>query len=318
MKSAAAPELSVVVAIVSDTISRRPDSGHLEGCLEHLMPQANDGQVELIVACLEGTEGIERLRSRFADVKFIAVPEALLERHVGGREHHDVLRARGLLAARGKLVALLEDHARPAADWCRSVIAAHRQPYAAIGGAIENGIDRPLNWAVYFCDFGRYQNPLPAGEAAFASDANVSYKREALFGIEAAWRESFREVVVHSALAARGEKVALSSEVVVYQHRQRLTLRAALQERYVWGRSYAATRNRLLSRWRRWVYALCSPALPVLLVGRGAATAWKRRRRLGKFLGALPYIVLLQTAWGLGEMVGYLVGVPIAGREGLR
>ncbi len=31
---------------------------------------------------------------------------------------------------------------------------APRTGYAAIGGAIENGINRPLNWAVYYCDFG--------------------------------------------------------------------------------------------------------------------------------------------------------------------
>jgi hypothetical protein len=215
-----------------------------------------------------------------------------------------------LLAARGALLALLEDHDRPAADWCRNAIEVHRRPYAAIGGAIENGVDRPLNWAVYFCDFGRYQNPLPPGESCFASDANVCYKRQALLAVEGVWRQSFREVVVHSALAARGEKVALAPEIVVYQHRQGLTLRAALQERFVWGRSYAATRNLSLSRPRRWAYALFSPALPLLLLWRAALLACTRGRHVGKFLRALPYMAALQAAWSLGELTGYLAGVP--------
>ena len=45
------------------------------------------------------------------------------------------------------------------------MVVAHREYYAAIGGAIENGVDRPLNWAVYYSDFGRYQNPFQSGES---------------------------------------------------------------------------------------------------------------------------------------------------------
>ena len=37
------------------------------------------------------------------------------------------------------------------------IVDMHQKyPYAAIGGAIENGIDQLLNWAVYFCNFGGY------------------------------------------------------------------------------------------------------------------------------------------------------------------
>ena len=73
-----------------------------------------------------------------------------------------------------------------------------------MGGAIENSIDRPLNWAVYFCDFLRYQTPLPDGESALASDANVSYKRTALQAIQPVWRDVFHETSVNAALRARG------------------------------------------------------------------------------------------------------------------
>ena len=231
-------------------------------------------------------------------------------RHRGGREHHDVLRARGLGAARGELVGLLEDHARPGADWCARVVAAHGKPYAAIGGAIENGVDRPLNWAVYYCDFGRYQNPVPAGPSAFASDANVTYKRSALWPIRASWEESFREVVVHGALAARGETVALDPSIVVHQDRRDLRLGAAVRERFVWGRSYGATRAALLPRSTRMIYAVCSPLLPAILVLRMARTAWIRRTHFGAFLRALPLIAVLVTIWSAGEGVGYATGRP--------
>ena len=204
------------------------------------------------------------------------------------------------------MIGLVEDHARPDPRWCANVVAAHRQGYAAIGGAIENGVDRPLNWAVYYCDFGRYENPLPAGESPFASDANVTYKRAALEAIRPSWEQSFREIVVNGALASRGEKVALHPAIVVYQNRQHLRLGAALRERFVWGRSYAATRCALLGAPARLAYAALSPALPGVLLFRMATTSWRRRRHFGRFLLALPITATLVMVWSLGEAVGYL------------
>ncbi len=60
-------------------------------------------------------------------------------------------------------------------------MSAHSNfPFAGIGGAIENGTNRLLNWAVYFYDLGRYQNPLEMAESPFASIVNISYKRSSL------------------------------------------------------------------------------------------------------------------------------------------
>jgi hypothetical protein len=75
-----------------------------------------------------------------------------------------------------------------------------------VGGAIENGIGRPLNWAVYFCDFLPYQNPVPLGESAIASDACVSYKRAALESTRTIWQEIFHEWSGNGALRSRGER----------------------------------------------------------------------------------------------------------------
>jgi hypothetical protein len=218
-----------------------------------------------------------------------------------------VLRAFGLNAAKGEIVALLEDHARADANWSANVIAAHRQNCAAVGGAIENGIDRLLNWAVYYCDFGKYQNPLPPGESSYASDANSSYKRRALETVRPIWQASFREVVVNGALIARGEKVILRPEVVIYQNRRDLDFVFALRERFIWGLSYAATRSALQSRARRLVYSIFSLGLPLVLLLRIGRTAWNRRVHFAKFVSALPIIVALLISWSLGESVGYVV-----------
>lgn len=300
--------LSVVVAIVSDTTDH-PDASHLEPCLAALMQQVGAPAMEIIVPYHPAVDGIARLRHQYPAVRFLEVADLRTYTGRGGsREHHDELRARGLALARGSIVALIEDVGIPAPDWSARVVEAHHRPFAAVGGAIENGIDRPLNWAVYFCDFLRYQNPLPEGESAIASDANVSYKRAALESIRPVWQEFFHESSVNGALRSRGEKVVLTPGVVLYQHRQGLRLKAALKERFIWGRSYAATRAKLRGTPRRVLWAVLSPLLPGLILARMTLLAWKKRRTLVAFLKALPLTVALTMSWSWGELVGYATG----------
>jgi hypothetical protein len=94
--------------------------------------------------------------------------------------------------------------------------------------------------------------------------------------------------------------------VVVYQHRSGLELGAALRERYVWGRSYATARGMPLGAAGRFVRVATSPLLPLVLMGRIAATAWTRRRRFRNFLRCAPLIALLTLCWSVGECAGYL------------
>src|SRR5918993_2028936 len=290
-----APALSVVVTISSDTISPRAHVSHLEGCLEALTQQEDPPTMEIIVPHHRNVDGIEELSERFPNVVFLPVPNVSIadRRAGGGREHHDLLRAHGLKIATGEVITLLEDYARPDPDWAANIVAAHRRSSAAVGGAIENGIDRPLNWAVYFCDFGEYQNPLPVGPTEFASDINTSYKRAALEAIRPVWNESFREIIVNGALIGRGEGLVLDPEIVVHHHRTDLRPSFALKERFIWGRSYAATRSMMISDLKRYLYAALSPGLPVVLLARMARTARSRGRHFPAFVRALPHLVPL-------------------------
>lgn len=307
MDQSVSPQLSVVVAIVSDTTSLQSDSSQLSGCLEALSGQVDPPSMEVIVPYHDRVGNIDEVRQRFPDVKYIHVDDLQsLRAEAGSREHHDELRARGLAVASGEIIGLLEDHARPDVHWCARVVEAHRQDIAAAGGAIENGIDRPLNWAVYFCDFGKYQNPVPAGPSWFASDANVAYKRAALESISGVWKKIFHETMVNTALLEKGEKLVLSPDIIVYQHRSNLNLGDALKERFIWGRSYAGTRCSLIGGTKRVLYALLSPVLPFILMYRMTVNVVKKGRCVGPFLKAVPLTAMLTVSWSLGELAGYL------------
>jgi hypothetical protein len=216
--------------------------------------------------------------------------------------------ARGLGLVRGAFVALVEDHDVAAPEWSARLVEAHRRPYAVVGGAIENGVDRLLNWAIYFCDFLRYQNPLPDGDAQRASDANVSYKRSALEAIRPVWQDEFHEAAVNGALLARGERITLAPGVVVYQRRQGVGYATALRERFVWGRSFGAWRSKEAAARRRVFWAVFSPAIPLLVMARMTGMAVRKRRTLGVFLKAWPLTAALTVWWACGEMTGYITG----------
>jgi hypothetical protein len=309
------PVLSVVVAIVCDTLRARSDASYLEKSLEALARQSGAPAMEILVPHYGHIRGLERVRERFPQVRFLQVAELPSYRpDAPGREHHDELRAAAMAEARGDIVALIEDHGRPDSHWCARIAEAYRGGYWGVGGAIENGVDRLVNWAVYFCDFGAYQNPLPPGPTGMISDANASYRREALEAIGDVWKESFHQVVVNNAILARGGKLGIFPDIVVYQHREGLGLGEALAERYVWGRSYGASCCRWMGRAARAARAVAAPLLPLVLTVRMAARVTRKGRLRKQFLMALPLIVLLSLAWSAGEFAGYVSGRPCGGK----
>lgn len=309
------PELSVVVAIIEGGRTA------LETCLEALIKGAEDLKLECIVPYDSRVEDIENLKEKFQWAQFIDAREFVKAEEFGetSREHHDILRSIGLRQATAPVVALLEDHGTPSPGWCRSMLAAHRNTKTdAVGGAVENGIDKLLNWAVYYCDFGRYQNPVPTGAVEFLSDSNVSYKRDALWSVKNLWFDAFHETSVNWQLNRDGKVLRLDPGMVVYQTRRTLRFFPALRERYVWGRSFAGTRAVEISTAMRFIYAAFSFVLPFLLTARIISRGVKKHRYLGKLFSALPFIFLLQTIWACGEFVGYITGRASSGQNTLQ
>jgi hypothetical protein len=304
-----APRMSVVVGLIS---GRTAD---LRRCLQALHTQSIADPLEIIVPYDDPCADVTSLRSEFPQVRFVhaAGLDTAKARVGASREHHDTLRTIGLRAAAGDVIALTEDHAFVAPTWCAELLAGlDRHPRAgAMGGAVECENARLLAWAVWFCDFGRYQNPLPEGPAAFVSDSSVAYRRAALDAVAAAWQHDYHETAVHWAMQAAGYELCQTPRAVVWQARSGLSWGAALRERYVWARSFAGTRAGMIGG-RRFVLALLTPLLPVIMTWRLAVTALQRGRWIGRFLACLPSIIVLQIVWAAGELAGYLTANPDA------
>ena len=176
-------ELSIVVVCVS-----RPETR--ERSLAALVAQAVPAGAEMLV--------VGRPADRPADPApgytwIEATPDETVPR----------MRARGIRAARGRVVALLEDDCVVADGWCAAVLAGHGQDVAVVGGPIEpDRYARALDWAIFFCEYARFLPPLDGAVAALPGN-NVSYRRAlVLEWLEG--RDGFVEAFAHGDWRGRG------------------------------------------------------------------------------------------------------------------
>lgn len=299
--------LSVVVTVVDggDALAR---------CLRGLELQRDVPPLEVIVPWDRFAKGVEELEGSHPSAHFLALGSPATRRPAlgaaGQHELFDIRRSAGLAAATGDLVAIVEDRGVPRPDWARQMIDLHTASagasFAAVGGAIANGRQSALAWAVYFCDYDRYQPPFAAGAVSWLSDTNVCYTRQALEATRTLWCERYHETTVHWALERTGATLWLSPAPVCDQLRDGLRLSDLLRERFAWGLLYGWTRARESSRVERAGLAVMTPLLPGLLWLRKLAAQRAGRPTLARFLRLAPLTWLLLAAWSAGELAAYL------------
>jgi hypothetical protein len=292
------------------------DGGHyLRDFLLAVMALEDPPPLEIIVPFDASIADTTLLGHEFPHVTFldIGVIEPTRSIHSSGGQHqlYDRRRAHGLAAATGEIVAILEDRGHPSPDWANTLVRLHAEVKKnVIGGAIE--CHEPANlmhWAFYVTDFGRYGRPFASGPATWVSDVNVSYTRKALADTRHLWSEHFHEMIVHRFLMGQGEDLYLSNELVVNHRRPPITLSKLLRERVEWGALFGYVRAMQFSAVERLLFIAGSPLIaPVLWIRHGVTQA--RKGRGVRYLRALPYVILLTTAWTLGEIWGYITRRP--------
>jgi hypothetical protein len=300
------PTLSVVVTIVDGGAA-------LQRCLDGLTTQDGAPLMEILVPYDESVQSVASHAGEFPSVRFLEIGRLQTGRAAtSAAAQHELVdrrRAAGLAATRGELVALVEDRAVPRSDWAATIVRLHAQfPNLVIGGAVENGLHLVLNWAVYFCDFGRYQLPIMPGPRRYVTDVNVSYKRRALEQTCDIWRSRYHEPLVHGALERAGESLLLVPDIVVEQFRDNLTLASLVRERFAWGRLFGSLRVRDASPARRLVLTSLSPLLPAVLFVRFLKDRWVKRVPIRTVVSVVPAVIVLLCAWVAGEAAGYATG----------
>lgn len=286
------PQLSIVVASVNG-------AGHLDACLAALSKQRGSVRAEIVVADCCGEDTRNLAARKYPAVRFFSFAERLTIPQ---------LRAFGIVQSTGDVVAQTEDHCVPAEDWFVRIVEAHRTPYVAIGGTIENGsTERLVDWAVFLCEYNRHIKPVPAGVTDDLPGPNLAYKREALAHLQDLLAAGRWENFLNGRLQQLGYELYLDPSIVVY-HCKSFGVGEFLYQRFHYGRSFAGMRLEGAPSWRRAFFVAGSLALPPLLIGRIAARVFGRRRHRLIFLKVFPLLSLFVLSWTAGEFVGYLAG----------
>lgn len=279
----------VVIVLIGGDLLRR--------CLQALAAQREASALQVIVPYDDAHSDVGRLAEEFSGVRFV---------YVEGRHTYAQLRSVGVGKATSDVIALLEDHCVPDPHWAREIVRAHKGAVMAVGGPVDKLTpDTALNWSLYLADYVRYARPLPAGPVEHLTDCNVSYKRSDLDAIADVWTREFHEPEVHAALQERGGTLWFDPGVLVHQQRP-ISLAEAVKDRYAFGRLFGSRRVEGQPIGVRAKMAAMGLLLPPLLVARVGRIVFSKKRYRGDFLRALPYVVLMNTLWATGEVVGYI------------
>jgi len=290
------PKLSIIVAAWNGVL-------YLRECLSSLENQVENVEV-IVVSNFESGISESETRFPFAGHIFLSAEATVPQ-----------LRTRGIAESSGEIIALAEDFCTFDAEWCREIIKAHDSDYKIIGGAVENkSVENALDWAVYFCDYGKYMPPNRAGISDTLSGMNVSYKKKILEQIRGNYREGFYETFVNKELKQRGHELYLAPSAIVF-HNKNYDFKKTVLEFYHQARSFAAQRVAGFTPLKKLFFILVSLILPVLLPVRVILQTINKKRRFKELIMSLPFLIILTSVWAFGEFSGYLNGAGKSGRE---
>ena len=267
--------------------------------LNALYDQATAVGAEIIVADQTRHALPDDHETRFPGVVWIKKPDCSIFQ----------LRALGLERSRGEIVAITEDHCRPAADWCARILEAHRKhPEAAmIGGGTDNGSrDEVISWASFLLGNAAVMTPVERRwQDKAALQINVSYKRP--FIPAECPDYGFMEWMHNRDLQRKGEKLVADDSLLV-EHVQPFDFHQACAAHFHAGRTVAGFRRQEMTAAERLGRMAACFAMPFLYYGRAALAACIKRRYIGQTAVCTPMMLVLAVCRSSGALAGYVNG----------
>jgi hypothetical protein len=286
------PELSVVVPSVNGYRD-------LRDCLAALVREGERVRLEVLVVERCGESVRKLVRQQFPSVRIL---------EVGTSVTIPEMRARAFEAAQAPAVAVIEDHVIVPEGWARQMLDALGRGDRVVGGAIENAATATLlDWAAFLCEYSHCLPPMQSGSVAWLTGNNVVYPKSLLVRHWQTVQAGKWENHLHDAIRSSGVLLECRPEIVV-GHKKHYTFGEYLSQRYLYARSYAGARVAGAPWPKRLAYGAAAMALPPLLLYRTISRILGKRRHRGLLLRSIPLIMVFVTAWGFGEVVGYLRG----------
>jgi hypothetical protein len=218
-------------------------------------------------------------------------------------------RAEGVQAASADIVAFAEDHSYPAPGWAEALIRRHRENWAAVGPAMANANPRTVtSWANLLIEYSEWLHPCPSGERNHLPGHNSSYKRSLLLEYGDRLEQMLdAESILHWDLRRRGHRLYLEAAAKTFHENFSRPL-PCLPLRFNGGRLFAAARSQAWPIWRRAMFALGSPLIPLIRFARITRELLASERPRPMLPRLWPALLVGLIFDGAGEFVGYLLG----------
>ena len=222
-------------------------------------------------------------------------------------------RAEAVRAARGDIVAFIEEHCVALPSWAGSIVSAHACGWAGVGGEVHTGNPGVgISDLIALMNNSRWLPPAQPREADLMIGHNSSYSRQALLSYHYQLDLLLRcDVVLQWKMKRDGHGLFVDPQVKL-SHFNETTIGDIMRGYFLWNRMFAPTRAQVFE-WttaRRLLWILLMPLVPAVRTFK----LWLqiRRRyanRLGTYFRGLPFIILAQSAGALGQAAGLLFGV---------
>jgi GT2 family glycosyltransferase len=273
-------------------------------CLRSLLDQSLAGRLEVVVVDVAADDhppvpGCDDPRVRVLP----AAPGTTFAR----------ARARGVAAARGEVVAFVEEHVRVRPGWAAAVVGAFRQGWAGVGAVPLAGSDEPPSELLGVLNYGEWGRPVARGEVALLPGHNATFRTDVLrsYGEELE-RLLACDLVLHGRLRRDGHRLAMEPDAE-FEHLNEVSLGVLARGLFLWYRCYGPLRaaEEGWSLARRLGYVLATPLVPLYFL----RTFRRRLRHQGGdvlrrlFWADLPAVLGVQLAGACGQALGLLSGV---------
>jgi hypothetical protein len=291
------PRLSIVLA--TDTYET------IHPVLSALRRQPRAREIEPIIVLLAGgASGVPP-----EDVN--SFPHVQIVRSVSGLSE---ARAVGIRAASAPIVFIGETHSYPQPGWAEALLAAFEGPWAAVVPAICNANPSGApSWASYLFDYGMWGPNRHSGEISDPLIYNTAYRREVLLSLGDRLPLALdpSEETLWPWLWRQGHRAAFASDARI-MHLNVGRFSTMIHEKFCVGVVLGTHRSARWSPFRRLLYFLGSPLIPIMLFTRvlRGARHWPSDKLPAGAIGGVLISAIAKTA---GEIAGYAgVKLPTA------
>lgn len=267
--------------------------------LEALSNQEDAGDFEVIVVDSSESDDAASVIRRFPAARLIRLAQ---------RAYPGGARNIGVKASTGEILAFTDADCAVGQDWIHEIRVAHQTGIPIIGGTIANANPESLiGWMYFFCKFSHW---LPTRSARPMSDIPTSaltMRRRVYDEFGPFLEDRYSSDSAFNWNATASLVMPLLSPRLQVGHKNFTNTGRVVSKLFQHGRDYARVRanNDEWSRWRRLLYVVAAPALPVLLFVRTTRNVWSSRAYSGQFVAMSPLVVCGYIVWSLGELVGY-------------